>query len=89
MLEVRGVAPGMWLRRQGDPDWQPGHCLERLAAPHGELLVRETPWHEERALPALRAPLEFDFEYVLVSHGDPVHDRAELERALDRPAWQG
>jgi hypothetical protein len=24
---------------------------------------------------------------VIVSHGEPVHDRAEYERALERPPW--
>jgi hypothetical protein len=40
-------------------------------------------------LPALRALLELPFERVIVSHGEPVHDRAEYERALERPAWGG
>jgi len=51
--------------------------------------VWATPWHEERALPALRALLELPFERVIVSHGEPVHDRAEYERALERPPWSG
>ena len=42
-----------------------------------------------RALPALRAMLELPFERVIVSHGAPVHDRAEFERALERPPWTG
>jgi hypothetical protein len=46
------------------------------------------PWLEERILPALRALLELPFEHVIVSHGEPVHDRAEFERALERPAWR-
>ena len=29
------------------------------------------------------------FERVIVSHGAPVHDRAEFERALERPPWTG
>jgi hypothetical protein len=24
---------------------------------------------------------------VIVAHGDPVHDRAAFERALELPAW--
>ena len=36
---------------------------------------------EERAL------LELPFEHVIVSHGEPVHDRAAYERALELPAW--
>jgi hypothetical protein len=49
----------------------------------GELLVWATPWHEERVLPALRALLVFPFEHVIVAHGEPVHDRAAFERALE------
>jgi len=26
---------------------------------------------------------------VIVAHGEPVHDRAAYERALDLPAWAG
>jgi hypothetical protein len=47
------------------------------------------PAVEERALPALRAVLELPFEHVIVSHGEPVHDRADYERALARPPWTG
>jgi hypothetical protein len=60
---------------------------DALTAPHGELLVWATPWHEERVLPALRAMLELPFEYVLVSHGEPVHTRADFEAALGRRPW--
>jgi glyoxylase-like metal-dependent hydrolase (beta-lactamase superfamily II) len=48
-----------------------------------------TPALEERALPALRALLQLPFERVIVSHGEPVHDRAEFELALERPPWTG
>ena len=58
-----------------------------LTAPDGELRVWSTPWHEERALPALRKLLELPFELVIVSHGEPVHDRAAYERALERPPY--
>jgi hypothetical protein len=60
---------------------------DALTAPHGELLVWATPWHEERVLPALRAMLELPFEHVLVSHGEPVHTRADFEAALRREPW--
>ena len=46
-----------------------------------------TPWHESRVLPALRAMLGLPFEHVLVSHGEPVHTRADFEAALDREPW--
>ncbi len=58
---------------------------DALTAPEGELRVWNTPWHEERALPALRAMLDLPFEVVVVSHGEPVHDRAAFEAALRRP----
>jgi hypothetical protein len=60
---------------------------DAMTAPHGELLVWATPWHEERTVPALRAMLKLPFEHVLVSHGEPVHDRAAFEAALERPPW--
>jgi glyoxylase-like metal-dependent hydrolase (beta-lactamase superfamily II) len=53
----------------------------------GELRVWATPWHEERVLPALRALLDLPFEHVIVSHGEPLHDRAGFERALALPPW--
>jgi glyoxylase-like metal-dependent hydrolase (beta-lactamase superfamily II) len=59
-----------------------------MTAPEGELLVWASPWLQERALPALRALLELPFERVIVSHGEPVHDRADFERALERPPWE-
>jgi hypothetical protein len=55
-----------------------------LTAPGGELRVWATPWHQERALPVLRALLELPFEHVIVSHGEPVHTRAAYERTLAR-----
>jgi glyoxylase-like metal-dependent hydrolase (beta-lactamase superfamily II) len=62
---------------------------DALTAPDGELRVWASPWDHERALPALRALLELPFELVIVSHGEPVHDRAEYERALGREPWLG
>ncbi len=51
----------------------------------GALQVWWTPWHEERVISALEAMLDLPFERVIISHGDPVHDRDEFERALGRP----
>jgi glyoxylase-like metal-dependent hydrolase (beta-lactamase superfamily II) len=62
---------------------------DALTAPHGELLVWATAWHEERVLPALKAMLELPFEHVLVAHGEPVHDRRAFEQALHRTTWSG
>jgi hypothetical protein len=58
---------------------------DALTAPDGELLIwGGLPWHETSVLPALRRLLELPFERVIVSHGEPVHDRAAFEQALDR-----
>jgi glyoxylase-like metal-dependent hydrolase (beta-lactamase superfamily II) len=79
--------------RNETPLWLPEQralvFADALTAPHGELLVWWTPWHEHRVLPALRELLELPFERVIVSHGEPVHDRDEFERALERPPWRG
>jgi hypothetical protein len=77
--------------RNETPLWLPEQrslvFADALTAPGGELRVWATPWHDERALPALRALLDFPFERVIVSHGEPVHDRAAYERALELPPW--
>jgi hypothetical protein len=79
--------------RNETPLWLPEQralvFADGLTAPGGELRVWATPWHRERALPALRSLLELPFEHVIVSHGAPVHDRAAYERALDLPPWEG
>ncbi len=79
--------------RMETPLWLPAQralvFADALTAPGGELRVWATPWHEERALPALRTLLELPFELVIVSHGEPVHDRAAYERALELPPWAG
>jgi hypothetical protein len=79
--------------RNETPLWLPEQralvFADALTAPGGELRVWATPWHEERALPALRTLLELPFELVIVSHGKPVHNRAEYEHALALPAWAG
>jgi hypothetical protein len=79
--------------RNETPLWLPEQrtlvFADALTAPGGVLRVWATPWHEERALPALRALLELPFEHVIVSHGEPVHTRAAYERALERPPWGG
>jgi hypothetical protein len=62
---------------------------DALTERNGELRVWGTPWHVKRALPALRELVELPFEHVIVSHGEPVHDRAAFERALDLPPWSG
>jgi glyoxylase-like metal-dependent hydrolase (beta-lactamase superfamily II) len=79
--------------RMETPLWLPEQralvFADALTERDGELLVWGTPWHEERVLPALRALLDLPFEHVLISHGEPVHDRAAYERALELPPWTG
>src|SRR3954468_686697 len=69
--------------RNETPLWLPEQralvFADALTAPHGELRVWSTPWDEERGLPALRGSLDLPFELVVVSHGEPVHSRAEYE----------
>lgn len=56
-----------------------------MCDPNGDLRVWGAPWHERRVLPALRAIRhQYDIEHVLVSHGEPVHRRQDLEAALER-----
>jgi hypothetical protein len=58
-----------------------------MTAPGGVLRVWWSPVLEKGVLPALRTLLDLPFEIVLVSHGEPVHDRAEFEAALHREPW--
>jgi glyoxylase-like metal-dependent hydrolase (beta-lactamase superfamily II) len=74
----------LWL-----PEQRAVVFADALTAPDGELRVWATPWHEERVLPALRALLELPFERVIVSHGEPAHDRGAFESALELPPWDG
>jgi glyoxylase-like metal-dependent hydrolase (beta-lactamase superfamily II) len=100
--ELAGIQPGSELpgglvalydgRGRGEtPVWLPEQrtivFADALTERDGELLVWGTPWHEERTLPALRKLLELPFERVIVSHGEPVHDRTAFERALELPPW--
>jgi glyoxylase-like metal-dependent hydrolase (beta-lactamase superfamily II) len=77
--------------RNETPLWLPEQralvFADALTAPAGELRFWATPGHEERVLSALRALRALPFEHVIVSHGEPVHDRDEYERALGRPPW--
>ena len=78
--------------RNETPIWLPEQKTivfsDALTAPDGELRVWATP-QLHRALPALRELLDLPFERVIVSHGEPVHDRAAFERALELPPWDG
>ena len=79
--------------RNETPLWLPEQralvFADALTAPEGDLRVWATPWHEQCVLPALRALLDLPFELVIVAHGEPVHDRAQFERALEREPWTG
>jgi hypothetical protein len=79
--------------RNETPLWLPEQrafvFADGLTAPEGELRIWATPWHEEWVLPAFRAMLDLPFEHVIVSHGEPLHDRAAFERALELPPWNG
>jgi hypothetical protein len=77
------------------PLWLPEQRVivfgDALTERSGELRVWDSPSHEKRVLPALRALLELPFEKVIISHCDrePVHARAAFERALELPPWRG
>ena len=98
-IEPESVLPGGLVAlydgrgREETPLWLPEqHALvfaDALTAPAGELRVWATPWHEKRVLPALRELLDLPFEHVIVAHGEPVHSRADYERALTIPPYIG
>jgi glyoxylase-like metal-dependent hydrolase (beta-lactamase superfamily II) len=84
LYDGRGRETPLWL-----PEQRALVFADALTAAAGRLRVWSTPWHNELVLPALRALLELPFEWVIVSHGEPVHSRAAYERALDLPPWDG
>jgi hypothetical protein len=53
----------------------------------GLLRIWWTPVIESMTKPALRAMLDLPFQWVLVSHGEPVHTREDFIAALDREPW--
>ena len=77
--------------RNETPLWLPEQralvFADALTAPGGELRVWDTPWHEERTLPALRALLELPFEHVIVAHGEPVHTAPTSSARSSSPAF--
>jgi hypothetical protein len=80
--------------RDETPLWLPEQralvFADALTAPGPDhhLRVWWTPWHEQRVLPALNELLLLPFERVIVSHGEPVHDRAAFQRALKGRPWK-
>jgi len=77
--------------RNETPLWLPGHgtlvFADGLAGTPDGLRIWET-LHIDRARAALRELLDLPFERVIVSHGEPLHDRAAFERALELPPWR-
>jgi hypothetical protein len=101
--ELEHVEPGVELPgglkalydgrgRMETPLWLPEQkalvFADGVTAPDGELRIWDTP-HIDHARAALRELLELPFELVIVAHGEPVHDRAAYERALELPPWAG
>ena len=58
-----------------------------MTAPGGVLRVWHSPSLEKWRFRTLRTMLDLPFEHVLVSHGEPVHTRADFEAALKREPW--
>jgi hypothetical protein len=77
--------------RNETPVWLPEQraivFADALTERDGHLVVWGTPWHEKRVLPALRELLDLPFEHVIISHGEPLHDRPAFERALELQPW--
>jgi glyoxylase-like metal-dependent hydrolase (beta-lactamase superfamily II) len=99
ILEPDQVLPGGVIAlydgrgRLETPLWLPEQRVivfgDALTERAGVLRIWSSPWHEKRALPALRELLKLPFEQAIISHSDrePVHDRAAYERALKLPPW--
>ncbi len=72
--------------RNETPLWLPAQktlvFADAMTAPEGELRIWNTR-QLDRARRVLREYLELPFEHVIVAHGEPVHDRAAFERALE------
>ena len=95
--ELEEIEPGMELPgglvalydarwRMETPLWLPEQkaivFADALTAPEGELRIWGTR-QLERARGVFREYLELPFDHVIVAHGEPVHDRAAFERALE------
>ena len=99
---VRAIAPDMVLPGGAvaladprgfseTPLWLPRQRVlvfgDALTERNGELRTWTMRDIDGSAPRALRALLRLPFERVIISHGEPVHVRAEYERALERPPW--
>lgn len=91
--QLAGGAVALYDGRGGNetPLWLPEQSTivfaDGLTERNGALRVWSSLWHEQRTLPALRELLALPFERVIISHGEPVHDRGAFERAVELPAW--
>jgi hypothetical protein len=94
-IETGTVLPGGLIAiddgrgRSETPLWLPDHRTLVFAddvrgTPDG-LRIWDVPWYAQRTLPAMKALLDLPFERVLTSHGHPVHDRTDFERAVNTP----
>jgi hypothetical protein len=99
--ELEPLEPGMELPgglvtlfdarwRNETPAWLPEQkalvFADALTAPEGELRIWNTR-QLDRARAVFREYLELPFEHVIVAHGEPLHDRAAFERALELPPY--
>ena len=77
--------------RSETPLWFPEQRIlvfgDALTERNGELRMWTMADIDGSAPRALRALLQLPFERVIISHGTPVHSRAEYERALERRPW--
>jgi hypothetical protein len=101
IIESDRVLPGGFVAlyegrgRLETPLWLPEQRVivfgDGLTERGGDLRIWGSPWHEKRALPAMRELLKIPFEKVIISHADhePMHNRAAFERALGLPPWEG
>ncbi len=98
-IEPGSVLPGGLLAlydgrgRNETPAWLPEQralvFADCMTGQGGVLRVWNTPSLEVRTRPPLRELLALPIEHVIVSHGEPVHDRAAFERALELEPWRG
>jgi hypothetical protein len=86
-VEVRDVADGLWLWRHAHPDWSAGADWEPEVSSFAVASRGARVLLDPLAPPALRTSLDLPFEFVLVSHGAPVHTREDFVAALDRDPW--
>jgi hypothetical protein len=85
---IRTLFDARW--RNETPVWLPEQkaivFADAMTAPDGELRIWNTR-QIDRARAVFREYLELPFEHVIVAHGEPVHDRAAFEHALELPPY--